>query len=124
MRLRSTSGTPENCFAEHPVCALERVCVYIRGQTAFIQFWCFHARAIHSAAAAHTGRGSTGRPHSRPHSRSAVSRGVSCRRRRGRLPLCRRQTKPSLCRRCRRPRYVYVPVVETYVNPYKPISFS
>jgi len=46
-----------------------RVCA---SRAVFIQNWCFHARAFCTVHAAHTGRGSTGRPHSRPHSRSAA----------------------------------------------------
>lgn len=48
-------------------------------RTWFIQNWCFHARALCSGIVATRipGRGSTGRPHSRQHSRSAV-RGAVC----------------------------------------------
>lgn len=81
----------------HTTYMFKCACVSVRG--VFIQNWCFHARALCTAHAAHTGRGSTGRPHSRPHSRSAArARRVRRRRRQsGRLPPYPRRRRP--CRR-------------------------
>lgn len=76
-------------------CVRVRVCSAGRPRR-FIQNWCFHARALRTEHAAHTGRGSTGRPHSRPHSRSAASEcppPPSVRSSTGRVPLRRRWSR-------------------------------